>query len=76
MKKTYSLNLMSFSKILNESIFTSKQKNISRTIIYWAKSQTDSKSNMQLKKDNNIKEDSLLSIKNHLNMNSLQPAQK
>lgn len=41
----------------------------------WAKSQADSKSNMQHKKDNNIKEDNLLSIKSYLNMNSLQPAQ-
>lgn len=73
----YEKNLLfdEFSKKLNEdNMFTNKQ-NISRTIIYWAKSQADSKSNMQHKKDNNIKEDNLLSIKNHLNMNSLQPAQ-
>jgi len=36
------LSLMSFPKTLNEDMFTDKQ-NISRTIIYWAKSQADTK---------------------------------
>lgn len=38
---------------------------------YWAKSQADSKSNMQHKKDNNIKEDNLLSIKKIISIGTL-----
>lgn len=44
------LSLMSFPKLLMKICSPINSKN-SRTIIYWAKSQADTKSNMQHKKD-------------------------